>query len=306
MLTFDAKLKDVDKLLFSPNGETLVIRERIDQTHVYNSHTLVVVAIYPGSGKMAFSHDSTNFAYERYEAIEVLAPGHAPIPMQDTSYKRSFWDCLRFSNDGKLLEASGYFTRGYMRWDAKTGQLLRNSCAEFGQDVGGMEGIDGTVEGLSYPIHSGRTLTFLTTKAPGKKPKGEAVIFEQSNKIVTIRIDNGGTLPNEMLITANGLYLILRWWRLVGIWNLETFVPVARISVDKKPFLDAALTPDGRQLVTVINNDTHVRFWDLASGELTVKYDWGIGKPTAVAVAPDGLRIACANAKGQVVIWDAK
>ena len=306
MITFDAGLKDVDKLLFSPNGETLVIRERIDRTHVYNSQTLDKIAVYPGSGKMAFTPDSASFVFERYDAIEVITPGHATVPMQGTDYSRGFWDNLRFSNDGKLLEASGYFTRGYMRWDAKNGRLLHNSCAEFGQYAGAIEDIDGPVEGLSYPIHSGRTLTFRTTKAPGKKPKGEAVIYEQSNKISTIRIDNSGTLPNEMLITTNGLYLIVKWWRLVGIWNLVTFAPVARISVAHKPFLDAALTPDGRLLVTVTKNDTHVRFWDLASGELTAQYDWGIGKPTAVAVAPDGLRIACANAKGQVVIWDAK
>ena len=304
MITFDAGLKDVDKLLFSPDGTILAIRE--DGTHLLNSQTFDAIARYPGRGEMAFTPDSLSLAFEQYEGIDVHTPGKVNLKLQDTASRQSMWDNLRFSHDGKHLEAGGIQTKGFARWDATTGDLLHDSCAVFGTYAGSSEEIDGTVEGMTYTISTGRTLTLFSTRAAGKKPKCEAVVYAGAVKQGTIRIDNKGGLPRPILISSDGRYLVAPWWRVIGIWNLETLSQTARINVDHKPFLDAALTPDGRQLLTVTNNDTHVRFWDLASGELMAKYDWGIGKLTAVAVAPDGLRIACANAQGQVVIWDAK
>ena len=306
MLTFDSDLKDVKRLLFSPTGEILAVGELARGTHLLHSQTFAATARFLKYGEMTFSPDGLSVAIINITGIDIYTQGKAPLKLPDTWHMYSNWDSLRFSPDGKQLEANGTRTRAFARWDSNTGNLLDFSSAEFDINAGFGIQLVGTVKGMTYPISSGRALTLITTKAEGKKAKGEAVVFEGDIEKGRIPIDNRGAFPYPMLISSDGRHLVIRWTSIIGIWNLETFAPVARISVDKKPFLDAALTPDGRQLVTVTNNDTHVRFWDLASGELTAQYDWGIGKPTAVAVAPDGLRIACANAKGQIVIWDAK
>jgi WD40 repeat protein len=47
-----------------------------------------------------------------------------------------------------------------------------------------------------------------------------------------------------------------------------------------------------------------VRLWDVAGGKQKGVFDWGVGKASAVAVAPDGMTAACCGENGTVAVWD--
>ena len=306
MMTIDTNLKDVYQLLFSPDGAILAVNTIQQGAHLLNAQTFKATTRYVRSGSLACTPDGIHWAINDMSSIMIHTLGKSSLNLDDTGHPNTKWNFLRFSQDNKFLEASGMFTQGYARWDATTGRKLHDSCSEFGVSSGSYDEVDGTVEGLSYSLCAGKRLTVITTKAHGKKAKSAAVVFDGDIEKGRIRIDNKGGFPYPLLISSDGRYLAVRWVSVIGIWNLETLKPVTQIRVDRKPFLDAALAPDSRHLVTVTNNDERIRVWDLASGRQSAEFDWGIGKPTAVAVAPDGLRIACANAKGQLVIWDAE
>ena len=53
-----------------------------------------------------------------------------------------------------------------------------------------------------------------------------------------------------------------------------------------------------------VHNDEMVRAWDTSSWSEAGSYAWKIGKLGAVAVAPDGCRVAAGGSTGKVVIWD--
>ena len=59
-----------------------------------------------------------------------------------------------------------------------------------------------------------------------------------------------------------------------------------------------------QNIVASVGADEVVRFWNADTGAEHRAYDWGIGRTTAIAFAPDGLTCAVGGAKGQVVVWD--
>jgi len=62
-------------------------------------------------------------------------------------------------------------------------------------------------------------------------------------------------------------------------------------------------TPDGQTAITVSLDGTS-RFWDAATGAELRVFDWGIGRITVAAFAPDGLTCAAGSDTGKVVVWD--
>ena len=64
-----------------------------------------------------------------------------------------------------------------------------------------------------------------------------------------------------------------------------------------------AFQPSGGLLATV-TTDGVTRLWTVPGGELAGAYDWGVGRVSAVAFAPDGLTCAAGGEGGQAVVWD--
>jgi hypothetical protein len=88
---------------------------------------------------------------------------------------------------------------------------------------------------------------------------------------------------------------VRRWQRGLGVIDAAGFRPLAGPAAEVW-----AASPDGR-LVAWATGDT-VRTLDLIGGGQTA-LDPGVGPVAAVAVAPDGLRLAAAG-PGAVAVWD--
>ena len=100
-----------------------------------------------------------------------------------------------------------------------------------------------------------------------------------------------------------GRTLVYTAGRTLFVWDAEKAREVARIHLEARHFMDAAFTPDGRQLITV-SKEGVARVWDTATWECERSFAWEVGPLRAVAVSPDGTRAAVAGDTGRVVVWD--
>ena len=101
----------------------------------------------------------------------------------------------------------------------------------------------------------------------------------------------------------NGKYLAIGSGPRLVILDIDSRQEIAELRLDKKFFLDAAFTRDGRYLATVSNEET-VKFWDTSSWRVTQEYAWEVGGLRCIAFDRDGFRAAAAGTGKKIVVWD--
>jgi WD40 repeat protein len=67
--------------------------------------------------------------------------------------------------------------------------------------------------------------------------------------------------------------------------------------------LSLSYSPDGRFLALGCADRT-VRFWERQARREGRRFDWGLGRVSSVAFAPDGMTCAAGGESGQVIVWD--
>jgi WD40 repeat protein len=112
------------------------------------------------------------------------------------------------------------------------------------------------------------------------------------------------THPSGLRFSPDGALLAGIYGPVLRVWDVAGRSEVAKRKVGTKHFTGLAFTPDGRRLLTVSNDET-VRVWATSDWSESGGFEWKIGKLGAVAVSPDGCRIAAGGSSGKVVIWDA-
>ena len=91
-------------------------------------------------------------------------------------------------------------------------------------------------------------------------------------------------------------------------WNVRAFDTTRDAEREmmrghKGQVASAAFTTDGRTLVTGGWDET-VRLWDVPTGRESACFDLAIGKVNAVAVSPDGSRLAAGSLDGRLALFD--
>lgn len=92
-------------------------------------------------------------------------------------------------------------------------------------------------------------------------------------------------------------------------WNVRVFTadgkPRTDLTGHKGQVAGVGLIHGGRTVVSASWDET-VRFWDVATGKETARFPLGVGKLAALAVSPDGTRIAVGGTDGPIVVIDAE
>ena len=142
--------------------------------------------------------------------------------------------------------------------------------------------------------------------AGGCSDEGDATLhlFDLGTRAVR-RFKPKGTRTRQLVYSPDGGTLAVVNGRNVYLLPADSTEPRLVLSGHPKQVNAVAFSPDGSRILSACH-DKLVRVWDVASGELLHKYDWGLGAMTAITFAPDGLTAAAGGEKGQVVFWDVE
>ncbi len=294
MLTFKAHTKSIYALAFSPDGRRLATSSRDAAVRVWDLVNPSEPRQYPGSLfdlTIAFSPDGRflarggmDFALLELDTGAIIAAGEG-------------CDTIDFAPDGKEVAAFG-MDRALARWSLPKGKERPGGWGGLRTRTRFPTGAvayspDGKVIATSYGVFTGKRFDahiLLWNRKTGKSCGELGADFKHDH-------------PAAITYSPDGTVIAGIYGPVLGVIDATSGAKVATIKPSKKHFKGLTFTPDGKRLIAV-NTDSAVRVYDTALWTEAVGYEWQIGKLTAVAVAPDGLRAACGSDRGRVVVWD--
>jgi WD40 repeat protein len=108
----------------------------------------------------------------------------------------------------------------------------------------------------------------------------------------------------DIAVTPDGATVAIASDWLVRVFAVDG-KPKTDLSGHKGQVSAVGFVNGGRTVVSA-SWDATVRFWDVATGKETARFPLSIGKLTALAVSPDGTRVAVGGTDGPIVVIDTE
>ena len=294
MLTFKAHKKAVHALAFSPDGRTLATGAPEEPVRMWDLNGPTEVRQFPNRGRwlvgVAFSPDGRYFARAPDADVWEIGSGARVVGTGGS--------VLAFAPDGK--EAATTDQAGPLaRWALPTGKRLPALPGE----PAGPEWVEVFPSAVAYSP-DGKTLAAYYMENHGTEGPRVVLLNRKTGKRrLEFFADFVQGLPNTLVYSPDGARLALMDGPILGVFDAETGAEVVRLKPGRKHFAGFCFAPVGGRLIA-LTNDAVARVYDTDTWAETTGYEWQIGKLTAVAIAPDGLRAACGSASGRVIVWD--
>jgi WD40 repeat protein/serine/threonine protein kinase len=191
--------------------------------------------------------------------------------------------CVAFSPDGTRV-ATGSDDTTIKLWDAVTGQEIGTLSPNQGQVNVVVFSSDGT---RIASVGSDKTIKIHDVHSG----KISATLEGHENHITAVAFTPDG----QQLVSVGFDATVKRWdsdkWQEVSTFRIGESVE------------DAALSPDGKRLVSCVNSGIHL--WDATTGQELARRDNAVAWAQSVAFSPDGMKIAAAG-YGVVTLWNVE
>jgi len=118
------------------------------------------------------------------------------------------------------------------------------------------------------------------------------------------KVEKYATIYN-IALSSDGAFLASHDW-LTRVWDTQTgeqWELSPRQSTDGTDFCREIAFHPSRPILAFSGKTLEVAFWDAATRAEVRRFTWDIGRISATAFSPDGLRCAAAGT-GKVVVWD--
>jgi WD40 repeat protein len=140
------------------------------------------------------------------------------------------------------------------------------------------------------------------TLAAGVPRGGRVFLWHFPEGRERLQLSNPYAVHN-LVFSPDGATLAVLTGPEVRLWDVQTGLLRGVLGGEGYPVWSAAFSPDGGLLVAG-GRDGTVRVWDVRATAEIWRFDWGLGRINAVAVAPDGLTAAAAGMSREILVWD--
>ncbi len=274
----------VESAEFSPDGRRVVTAART--ARVWDAETGASIIVLaddsrsPSIASAAFSPDGrrvvTTSSVENTARIWDVASGKTVAVLAGhTERLRS----VRYSPDGRRIVTASYDGTARI-WDAQTAKTIAT-----------LHGHAGIVWGASFSPNGHRVMTVSvdnTARIWAIDLASPATILQSGGRVINAQFES-----DAMAITASEDGI-------VRFWDTANAKLLGELNVG--PIVNAAISPDGRNLATAAGNDAQI--WDVQSGKSVMRLAGHVDKVWELAFSPDGRHLVTASWDNTARIWD--
>jgi WD40 repeat protein len=137
-----------------------------------------------------------------------------------------------------------------------------------------------------------------------RRPLMIAVRDAATGKLIRDIAELPTVVPSQLALSKDGTRVFVCGTASVSFWSLTDPKPKPRKAGNptRRHLLWMTVHPYGP--VLTVDNERAVRVWEVPALTCERTIEWKIGKLYAVAVSPDGSRVAVGSHTGRVLVWD--